>query len=493
MKIRFLLIFTLLSYQVTAHAADLLEVYQQAQCSDPKFQQAIAQRLVTKEGVPISVAALLPNITGQFTPTLTRSGFSGTALQSVVAGGVPITISPRNTTTRFYTLSLNITQTVFDFGKFSAVAGALADSKGADATLNAALQDLMIRVSKAYFDILKDEDDLIYSQATKRAYAEQLSQVQQQYKVGLKTLTDVYTAEASYDTAVANVIAAETKLADDRENLRVITGRYYPHLLAISDDFPLLTPQPADIDEWVKVALVQNWSIKASQYAVDSALQNVRQQFAGHLPTVDVQAGMNRLYTDNINKYINLLERNGPAIQTNRSVGLTINIPIFSGGGVVASTNQAIYNYQLTQQQLEQTVRDNLNKTRQSYLGVISGKSQIKADKQAIKSSISSFQGMEASYRVGTETLVNVLNQQEKVYQAQTTYAADRYKFLNDLLALKQAAGTLCFDDLRSINVWLVERKETANKPLNYSYPTKKKMKPRKKIKAKKKIVVLKH
>src|SRR3990167_8464249 len=119
---------------------------------------------------------------------------------------------------------------------------------------------------------------------------------------------------------------------------------------------------------------------------------------------------------------------------------------------------------EVAQQQLEQTQRSMLNATRQSYFGVISGISQVKADRQAVKSSISSLQGMEESFRVGAETLVNVLNQQEKVFQAQTQYAADRYAFVTNFLALKQAAGTLGFDDLRAINAYLRDNAGTTER-----------------------------
>lgn len=435
------------------HAADLLEVYQQALISDPIYQQAIAQRFSTRQGVPITLSSLLPNISAQFNPSVTRTRVSGANLQIDPGTGLPL--SPKNNTQRAYTLTLSATQTVFDFSRFAGVAGALSTAKGADATLNAALQNLMIRVANAYFAILRDEDNVSFNEASKLAYAKQLEQTKQQYQVGLKTLTDVYTAEASYDSAVASDIAAKNALDNDRENLRVITGRYYPHLAKLSEQFPLVTPKPAVIEEWVHTAQLQNWSIKASQYNVDTARQTVRQQYAGHMPIVNIEGTIQRSYYNNINSSPALTTPEGPGTQSDRSIGLSINLPIFEGGGVVAETNQAIYNYQIAQQQLEQTLRATINTTRQSYLGVISGISQVKADKQAVKSSISSLAGMEASYRVGTETLVDVLNQQQKVLQAQTAYATDRYAFVNNVLALKQAAGTLSFDDLRAINEWL--------------------------------------
>lgn len=442
---------------LSAQAADLLEVYQQAQSSDPTFLQAVAQRLSTKEGLPINVAALLPNLSVSGNPTVSRIGYAGSNY-TTTAGANTGFLSPRNLTQRSYTLALTATQTVFNFAQFSAVAQQYSLSKYADATLNAALQSLMIRVAKAYFAVLQDEENLTYNEANKLANAEQLEQVKQQYNVGLKTVTDVYTAQAAYDTAVSQYIQAQTTLANDRENLRVITGKYYPHLSILSDHFPLVSPEPNDMEEWVRTAERQNWSIKASQYQVTASKQVVRQQFAGHLPTVQVQGSLSRQYADNINRYISFQERVGPGTMSDKSIGLNINVPLFAGGGVIAQTNQAVYNYEVSQQSSEFTIRNTINNTRQSYLNVVAGISKVTADKQAIKSNISSLNGLEASYRVGTETLVDVLNQQQKLFQAQTQYATDRYAYVNNLLLLKQAAGTLSFNDLRAINTWLSDK-----------------------------------
>jgi outer membrane protein len=459
-KVFFLLLMTISCcyWQSRVFAADLLEVYQQALMSDPIYQQAIAQRLSTKEGVPISLSAILPNIALAANPTVTRIGNSGSNYG--IDPGTNFPLTPRNETQKTYTMTLSVTQTLFDFNKFSSVAGQLSLSKGADATLNAALQDLMIRVSNAYFAVLRDEDNLSYSKAAKLAYAKQLDQVTQEYKVGIKTITDLYTGQAAYDSAVADYITAQNTLDNDRENLRVLTGKYYAHLAPLSESFPLISPQPADIETWVRTAQAQNWLIKSSQYAVENARQVIRQQFAGHLPTVDVQGTFAKDYVNNINRYTTLTDLSGPGTTSSRGVGLNINIPIFSGGGVTAQTKQAMYEYQVTQQQLEQTIRNTINIARQSYLGVIADISKIKADKQAIKSNISSLAGLRDSYRVGTETLVDVVNQQQKLLAAQTAYATDRYAYINNLLVLKQSAGTLSFDDLRAINAWLLDRKK---------------------------------
>lgn len=440
----------------SAFAANLIEVYQQALISDPIFQQAVSQSLSTKEGLAINIATLLPNIQASINPSVSRQGYAGSLYRPAVPGsGSGTYLNPRNQTMRGVNLNLSLTQTLFSFAAFSQIAQQVSLSRQADATLNAALQNLILRVATAYFTILNDEDDLDYAAANKLSYAEQLDHMQQQYKVGLKTQTDVYTAQASYDSAVATVIAAETKLANDRENLRVITGVYYEHLDSLSNQFPLAKPQPENVDRWVQKTLAQNWSIKAAQYNLTAARDVVRQQLAGHFPTLTGQIDANKALSDNINQYNAFNERPGVGTFSNRTIQLTLNIPIFAGGGVIAQTNQAKYNWQVARQQLEQTTRSVVNNARQSYLNVVAGISKINADKETIKSASSSLKGLELSYDVGMETLVNVLDQQQKVFNAQREYARDRYTFINNSLALKQAAGTLSFEDLHTVNDWL--------------------------------------
>ena len=256
----------------------------------------------------------------------------------------------------------------------------------------------------------------------------------------------------------------------------MITGVHYPNLSKLSEQFPYITPQPSDIEEWVKIAQNQNWSIKATQFAAFASRQSVKQQQAGHLPNLTAQGLYGYNFTHVISNDLagTSISSGGGTSTTpgplpvdedifptgvtktrSLSANLSLNIPIAQGGYVVASTRKAQYNYRIAISQFEQQVRKTINNTRQSYLNIMSGISKIKADKQTIKSTTSSLEGMQAAYEVGTETLVDVLNQQQKVFKAQTQYAADRYAYVNSLLELKAAAGTLCFKDLEAINSWL--------------------------------------
>jgi outer membrane protein len=470
MKKHVLLTVALISFSSVGYAADLIQVYQEALLSDPIYQQAVAQRLSDNETSPIARSALLPQAAINGGPSLTK--FNQGAVQ-----GFP----PYNATSKGYAFTLGLSQTVFNYAQFKALSEANAIGRSADATLNAAEQSLMVRVAQAYFAVLKDEENLIYSRSNQNAYAKQYDQINQQYKVGLKTITDVYTAKASYDTASANYIAAQTTLLNDKENLRAITGRLYPSLATLSEKFPLITPQPANMEAWVDTAKLQNWSIKAAQYSSQAARENVKQQYGGHLPTVSLQGAYSVSYNNNFasTTSTNTVDSGGnvddtsttvsqvasylPPAQThtkNATVTLNLGVPIFQGGGVVAQTNQARYGYQIANQKLEQAVRQTINTTRKSYLGIIAGIQQIKADRQAIKSSVSSLDGLRAGYRVGTQTLVDVLNQQQRMFLTQTQYATDRYAYVNNLLTLKQAAGTLSAEDLQAINAWLINRDE---------------------------------
>lgn len=440
---KYLLLLFIFMLGNSAFSADLMEVYNQALLNDATYQEAVSQRLADQEDVPISRAALLPSANVTVSPTASKTIASGTANLSGTNGS------------QGYGVILNINQVIFDFGKWANLQGAHATANQADAKFNAAMQDLILRVARAYFNILEDLENLRSIKSTKDAFEKQLELVNEQYKVGIKTITDVYTAKASFENSTADYITAIDRLQNDRENLRVITGVLYPDLSILSAHFPLISPRPTDLDAWVKTAEIQNWSIKAARFAADAARMNIKQQFAGHLPTLNVQAGYDINYSRTTVGSGALLGLGGSNQTHERSVTLNLGIPILQGGGVVANTHQAQYQYQVAMQQFEKTYRESLNLTRQSYLGIIAGIEKIKADRETIISSQSSLEGMQAEYAVGTEILVNVLNQQEKVFLAKKQYAHDRFEFIINLIALKQATGTLSVDDLRAINGWL--------------------------------------
>ncbi len=168
-------------------------------------------------------------------------------------------------------------------------------------------------------------------------YAEQLDQVKQQYHVGLKTVTDVYTAQASYESSVAQYIAAENQLANDKENLRAITGTLYDSLARLKENFPLVQPQPINIDAWVRDFAKTKLNIQAARYAAQAAKQTIKQQFAGHLPSLNVQGIYNQSVTDNSGVEFLTVPR-GSAQSHSSEVLFNLTVPLVQGGQVVAQT-----------------------------------------------------------------------------------------------------------------------------------------------------------
>jgi outer membrane protein len=441
-----------------ALAADLMQIYRQALASDPTFKAAQAQYYATQENVPINRAALLPNInlSGDTERQRIREGsFVNDSNQ------FGIVTDRRFNTQTFYNNSnnylLQATQTIFNYSAWAQLQQADFQVRQAAATFAAAAQDLMLRTAQAYFGVLQASDTLRYTQEQKKAVAEQLRQTQDQYNVGLVAITGVKEAQANYDSLVAQEIAAKNDLANAIEQLRTITGRTYIGLMGADNRLPLVNPQPDNIERWVEVAQCQNYDLLAAINGANAAQQNIKVQSGGHLPVVNAIAGYN--YDDESDP--NTLGEN----KTETTFGgFTLNFPIYQGGLVNAQTEQARYLYQQAISQMEFTHRSVIQQTRDAYLGVISGIGKITADRQNVIAQEVSLRATREGYAVGTRTILDVLNVQTSLYQAQKQYSQDQYNYLVSILSLKQAAATLTPNDLAQMNSWLQQPVPIASK-----------------------------
>jgi outer membrane protein len=266
-------------------------------------------------------------------------------------------------------------------------------------------------------------------------------------------------AQAAYDTAVADEIAAKRSLGTAKELLREITGEYFDELLAPSDELPLAPPEPQNVDTWVGSALQQNSAVVASRVAVDIAGDNVDLRRAGHYPTVDLVVGRTQDYGDIDSTVTTDLgpqpTQNSPNDQTTDAVSLQINIPIYSGGGTSARVRQAVLQQRAAKDRLDRTLREAERLTRDSYAGVLSEISRVGALKKALESSQTALEATEAGFEVGTRTTVDVLIARQNLTTARTAYLKSRYDYLLNVVNLKLAAGTLGEADLTDINQWL--------------------------------------
>lgn len=430
-------------FAITISAADLLDVYQQALRSDPTFKEANAQWLAQRENLPISRASLLPQ--------LSATGSVGRTYSNVEGGSFDIDDTDRhskfyNNTTSF---SLSLSQPIFNFSNWASLRGAGATVKQAEAQFASDAQDLMTRVATAYFNVLQAQDVLRFTRENKKAVGEVLRQQRQKYAVGLIPITDVNDAQASYDSVIAQEIAAQNDLQDQEEKLQEITSLKYSSLNTLKANLPLVTPDPANIERWVRSAEQQNYTLLAARYAAIAAREDVSVQEGGHFPTLNATGGYDYGYNSNASN------RNQLSRDKSLSAGLSVNIPIFQGGAVSARTQQSGYLYQKAVATQEKTHRSTVSNTRQAYLGVMSGISKIKADRQLVKSKLSSLQSRRNSYSAGLRTIVDVLQAESDLYDAEKTYAIDQYNYILQTLTLKQQAGILSADDLAKVNRWL--------------------------------------
>lgn len=440
-----------------ARAENLLDVYQDAVKSDPLIREADARRLAALEAKPQARGLLFPQIgvNGQYANQTTDS--NATFTQAVDPGPPPVIAIVNNKQkgdSDFWQYQAGVTQTLFRWDQWQQLKRADAEVALAEANYQAAQQDLLLRVSQAYFDLLAAEDTLSAAEATLQAFSRQLEQAEKRFEVGLIAITDVQESQAAHDSATAAVIAAKRTLASTHEVLRELTGETYASLTKPADDMPLNQPQPADEETWVKQALEQNLNVIAAQLGVDVAKRNVKIAEGGHMPTVDLFA-THDAFDANATQTNNGLEGPADNDQTADTIGVRVNLPIFSGGVTQSRVRQQVYVHRAERERLEGAVRRAERDTRDAYLGVLAEKARVAALKQSVKSNQTALEATEAGFEVGTRTTVDVLDARRRLFEAQRDYARSRYDYLINIVRLKSAAGALAPADLQSINGFL--------------------------------------
>jgi len=457
-----------------AQPKDLVGVFEDALKNDPVIRQADANRLAARESRPQAIAALLPQLNG--TAGITKDHNSGfqDSINAITnpanPNGPPLLVvipEPSTIDSTTKTWGLNLRQSVFSWSNWMTLKAASAQVAQAEATYQAAQQQLILRVAQAYFNVLTAEDTLEADQTALEAISRQLDQATTRFDVGLIAITDVEDAKAARDTAAATVIADKRTLATSEDQLQEITGQKYDRLSKPGSDMPLLNPEPAEESRWVDISLEQNPTLVSSRLAADIARDNVRVAIGGHLPSLDVIAG--RTYTHNTtDELIEALPFNGVESKINdRQITLQLTVPLFSGGFTQSKVRQAEYLWIAAKEGVVQSSRATERQARDAYLGVISGISRVQALRQALASNHTALKATEAGYEVGTRTSVDLLNARRNLVQAQTNYAVARYDYIVSVLTLRLAAGTLDRPELASVNNWL-----TASAPTSPAVPT---------------------
>lgn len=425
-----------------AQASDLIDIYRQALENDPTFKAAYSTFMANSEAIPQARAALLPQL--EVGAQLSRN-----AITVNVPGPDSLNGSQLYDSNSW---RINASQAIFNYQSWAKVQQAKASVKSAHATFNNAAQDLILRTAKAYLDILMARDTLNFAQAKKRANKRQLEQAQQRFNVGLDAITSVYEAKAAYDQSIAQVISAQNNQINQNENLRKLTNHVYDYLSPLRDsEIPLIKPEPNNVDEWVATGLKQNYNLFAAKYNLQASRENVKAQASGSWPTFSLQgnSAQTRNYGNGDSNFF------VPNNQMTSNVAIAMNFPVFQGGLIEANTKQAQFNFQTTSEQLEQAYRNVVVNSHIAFNTIVDGISKVRADRQTVISQQNSLESTDAQFQVGTRTMVDVVNAQQRLFEAQEQLASDQYGLINSTLNLKYLAGSLNVNDLEEINSWL--------------------------------------
>jgi outer membrane protein len=431
----------------------LVDVYMRAVANDPAIREAEATYLAGAEVKPQARAALMPGLNLRST---LNSRFQDTRGGALDPEGRPI-----GTRSIFDQdgdgWSIALTQTVFDWGLYATLRQADKRVARAETDFEAAKQQLFIRVATSYFGVLAAEDVLASAVAARESVSRQLEQAQRRFEVGLIAITDVQQSQAGYDDAFAAEIEAQRQLATAHEALREIVGDLVADLATPTDDLPLVSPDPANAEEWVAMALRQNLALNSSRLAADVASDDIAIQRSNRLPSVSLSA----TYSEDSNDRTQTVFRPDPVTSTitqlpdGRSWSLDLTFPLFTGGLNRSRIQQSVYTHRAATEALERTVRQTERQTRDAYLGVISEISRVRALRQAVESNRTALRATEAGFEVGTQTTVDVLQSQDNLRAAETAYSRSRYDYILNVLRLKQAAGSLALPDLQQVDSWL--------------------------------------
>ena len=420
---------------------DLVSVYHEAVNNNADLAAARADYAAQKEVVPQARAGLLPNLSGGAESSNVRTSIDQPSLTSTRSAVV---------------YQATLAQPIFRADRWFQLKAAESVNEQAALQLSATEQNLILQTAESYFSVLRAQDTLASTKAEEAAFKRQLDQSRERFDVGLSDKTDVLQSQASYDTARANRLLAQRQVEDAFEALMTLTNRQYPSIEGIAHTLPILPPSPNNAKAWVDTAAQQNLNLLASNFAVSAAEETLKQRKAGHAPTLDAVAQYKTGDNDGFGlSNPNALNQRYGGDVSQRSIGLQLNIPLYSGGLTSSQVRESYSRLSQVEQQREALRRQVVENTRNLHRAVNTDVEQVQARKQSIISNQSALEATEIGYQVGTRNIVDVLDTQRQLYTSVRDYNNTRYDYILDNLRLKQAAGTLNPGDLEALSRYL--------------------------------------
>ena len=418
---------------IDAQAMTLLDAFNAAQAYDSQLASARGARDAAYEKSTQGFAGLLPTVSA--TANINRIN------THLTTTGIDRTI---DYTQEVYQLQLR--QPIYNRNNFELYEQSKLQVNAGEIQFEQARNDLALRVAQAYFDVLAAQDVISFLGAQKTAITEQLESAKRNFEVGTATITDTHEAQARFDLALAQEIAAQNDLEVKRNALAVITGQVPPELRSLRSGVKLTSPEPSSMDKWVQSAEAGNFSVIVQGLLVDIAKLEISRNRAGHFPTLDGVATQSQRKD---------LTFTSPTTNTTSAVGLQLTIPLFAGFSTTSKIREAISLENQARANLDTAKRAAMQNARAAYLGVQSGLSQIRALEAAEVSSNSALESNKLGYDVGVRINIDVLNAQQQLYSTRRDLAKARYDTLINGLRLKAAAGTLGEVDLAELNALL--------------------------------------
>jgi len=436
---------------------DLWSVFQLALHNDPAYRQALETARAQGELTAIARGALLPavSLSGQ----LSQTNQDGSTLQSAPLQNKFFTYSANSASNvRDASYSASLTQTLFNWGAWAGLSEANAEVAEARATLAASIQSILLTVAQDYFNVLYADDLLAAQRAARVADGELYALAREEYKVGLQPITNERQAKASYDLARAAELAARLQRETALQALASVVGRPLTHLAPLVRHLPLLPPRPDNLARWIEQALADNPTLLAAQYAARAARENIGVVASRGLPTLNLTLSHERNDSNGTQTYSSVVSSSeSPEVFHGNTniLALSLNWPIYSGGQISASVSQARAQYRAQLASTEASRRSVIQSTHDDYLAVLSDIAQVRAYRSSVRSSRTALQATQEGYKVGTETITDVLTARQNLLTAEENYAQSRYNYLEALLSLEADAGRLTPGSLLALNRYL--------------------------------------
>ena len=423
-----------------AWSLDLSQAYGEALEQDSTIRAVRAATDARRERLPQARAQLLPNVSASVSRY--RNWLERT---SPDASGQLVTSNLRYTSS---SEALTLRQPIFRKYQMADYRQAQAQVDDADANLERELQNVGVRVSGAYFEALLAEEHLALVLAQKTAYTTQFDAAQKRLGAGFGTRTDIDEARAALDLNVAQELEARQNLDFTRRQLQSLVNRPIDRLASLDPSrMQLVRPAPDRLEDWVERAELNSPELQSLVAQVEAAKYELEKAQAGHYPTLDVVAQWSRNDSDTITSI--------KTRYSNRSIGLQLNIPLYSGGHVSSTVRQAIAGQQRAEEALEAMRRDLGVRLHREFRGVTEGILRVKALEQAVRSAEQVAISNRRSFEAGSRTLPDVLNAEQQKVSAQRDLAQARFVYLMSRIRLQALAGGDKAEVIAEINGWL--------------------------------------